>query len=201
MARTTAPSANGNGQAVAPAPLALDRPVVDAEWVRRGVARYERPLVSYAAHLTGDVERARDVVQETFVRLCSARREEVEPRLAQWLFIVSRNLAIDERRKERRMQLVSQSEPDAALRTSNDPGPADAAAQGDSVSLVLRCLADLPPVQQEVIRLKFQHGLSYREIGEVLNLTATNVGFLIHTGIKTLRQRLAGKDAEVRAKN
>ena len=79
------------------------------------------------------------------------------------------------------------------------PDPADVAARDDSVSAVLRCMSDLPYVQQEVLRLKFQHGLSYREIGEVLNLTATNVGFLIHTGLKTVRRRLAGDEANQRA--
>jgi RNA polymerase sigma-70 factor (ECF subfamily) len=51
----------------------------------------------------------------------------------------------------------------------------------------------LPRNQQECIRLKFQSGLSYKQISDVTNLTATNVGFLIHTGLKTLRQRLAAE--------
>jgi RNA polymerase sigma-70 factor (ECF subfamily) len=193
MAGTTGPSAGGNGQATA---AAVTSPAAERDWVRRALDRYERALVSYAAHLAGDVERARGVVQETFVRLCGADRKQVEPRLAQWLFTVTRNGAIDARRKERRMRLVNELEA-GRLRATDEAAadPAEIAERGDSVSLILRSLADLPPVQQEVIRLKFQHGLSYREIGEVLNLTATNVGFLIHTGIKTLRQRLAGDDA------
>ena len=44
--------------------------------------------------------------------------------------------------------------------------------------------------QQEVIRLKFQDDLSYREISRITTLSVSNVGFLIHTGIKTLRQRV-----------
>jgi len=41
-----------------------------------------------------------------------------------------------------------------------------------------------------VIRLRFQNSLRYREIDEVTGLTVTNVGFLIHRGLKTLRERL-----------
>ena len=165
------------------------------DFVRHAVARYERPLTAYAAHLTGALEPARDVVQETFVRLCSAERTQIEPRLAQWLFTVCRNLAIDHRRKQRRMPMLNETESDTLAETiDTGPGPSEAAEQHDAVSAVLQHLAHLPPVQQEVIRLKFQHGLSYKEIGEVLNLTATNVGFLIHTGLKTLRQRLASED-------
>jgi RNA polymerase sigma-70 factor (ECF subfamily) len=58
------------------------------------------------------------------------------------------------------------------------------------MSQVLGVLATLPENQQEVIRLKFQDGLSYREISGVTGLTVSNVGFLIHTGVKMVRQRL-----------
>ena len=161
----------------------------DRHWVRAAVERFERPLVSYATDLTGRLDVAREVVQETFVRLCSADRESVEPRLAQWLFTVSRNLATDHRRKERRMSLLDHDRTDAFA--SPAPPPGDAAEREDTVSAVLKCLASLPPVQQEAIRLKFQHGLSYKEIGEVMNLTVTNVGFILHTGLKTIRTQLA----------
>lgn len=183
MAETTGPADKG----------AL--PCPQRDFVRHAVARYERPLTAYAAHLTGTLETARDVVQETFVRLCSADRTQIEPRLAQWLFTVCRNLAIDHRRKQRRMPMLNETESDTvADLLDTGPGPSESAERHDAVSAVLQHLAHLPPVQQEVIRLKFQHGLSYKEIGEVLNLTATNVGFLIHTGLKTLRQRLANED-------
>ena len=39
-------------------------------WVRSAVARYEGPLTLYAARLLGDADRARDVVQDTFLKLC-----------------------------------------------------------------------------------------------------------------------------------
>ena len=49
----------------------------------------------------------------------------------------------------------------------------------------------LPDRQQEILRLKFQGGLSYRQIADVMDLTVSNVGFLIHTSIKALREQLA----------
>lgn len=173
-------------------PSSNGHPADDRAWVRAAVDRHERSLVAYVAHLTGDVDRARDVVQETFVRLCSADRGEVEPRLAQWLFTVARNLALDQRRKERRMSLIDDT-PAEAL-TSRGPAPHDAAQRNDSLSAVLQSLAKLPPVQQEAVRLKFQHGLSYKEIGAVLDLTVTNVGFILHTALKDIRIRLGEQE-------
>jgi RNA polymerase sigma-70 factor (ECF subfamily) len=39
--------------------------------------------------------------------------------------------------------------------------------------------------------LKLQDGLSYREISQVTGLSVSNVGFLMHQGIKTIRERMA----------
>jgi RNA polymerase sigma-70 factor (ECF subfamily) len=161
------------------------------EWIRLAVQRYERQLVAYAAHLAGDSERARDIVQEAFVRLCAQERTHVEAHLAEWLFRVCRNLAIDIRRKERRMNLLSQDQSDVL--GSLEPEPGDAIEQNDSFAAVTRAMKTLPKNQQEVIRLKFQHGLSYKEISAATQLTVTNVGFLIHTGLKSLRERFGGR--------
>ncbi len=66
--------------------------------------------------------------------------------------------------------------------------PDQAAETRDSAARVLEFLDQLPTNQQEVIRLKFQNELSYREIAEVTGLTVSNVGFLLHVGIKQLRK-------------
>lgn len=71
-----------------------------------------------------------------------------------------------------------------------DPRPEDVAEQRDETIYVRRLMNDLPPNQQEVLRLKFLHCLSYREISSITGLSETNVGFLIHVGIKRLRERL-----------
>lgn len=169
------------------------RSAEEADWVRAAVKRFEGPLTLYARHvLGGDAERARDVVQEAFLRLIGQERAKVEPHLTEWLYTVCRNLSIDVRRKERRMERLSDVQADTTASVS--PAPAARAEQEDDLSHVLRSLKELPRNQQECIRLKFQGGLSYKQISEVTNLTVTNVGFLIHTGLKNLRQRLAGME-------
>jgi hypothetical protein len=68
----------------------------------------------------------------------------------------------------------------------------DPASPADTAAEVLRMLTHLPENQREAILLKFGHNLSYKEIAQVTGHTVGNVGFLIHTGIKTLRTRLTG---------
>ena len=86
--------------------------------------------------------------------------------------------------------MIALAEPDR--RTSRpDTEPSCIAERNETRMLLAAQLHQLPANQQEVIRLKFQHGLSYKEISAVTGLTVSNVGFLMHTGISALRQRLA----------
>src|SRR5215470_17575017 len=101
----------------------------DHDWIRTAVGRFEGPLVLYAARFLGDAERARDVVQDTFLKLCAQPRDEVEHRLAEWLFTVCRNRALDVLRKEGRMTQLSDEQ--VQVCASPDPEPADALGRRD----------------------------------------------------------------------
>jgi RNA polymerase sigma-70 factor (ECF subfamily) len=162
-----------------------------AEWVREALETYEGPLLRYALRLTGDLDAARDVVQEAFLRLWRADRETVAPRLAPWLYTVCRNLAVDVRRKEGRMRTLRLLD----RLPSGDPAPVAVAERNETTGAALALLATLPERQQEVVRLKFQSGLSYKEISEVTGLSVSNVGFLLHVAIKTLRAGLVEEPA------
>ena len=70
---------------------------------------------------------------------------------------------------------------------SADPGPADVAERRDLANRVIDLLDSLPTSQREVIRLKFQNGFSYQEISRISGHSVSNVGYLIHAGMKTLR--------------
>lgn len=173
------------------------------------LARYERPLVRYAQSITGDVESARDVVQETFIKLArgemrsdtkaaatgegteAAPEAERDRHLEAWLFTVTRHRALDHQRKFSRLVPMPTTED----RASAAPGPADVLEQQESATSLFRLLDALPPNQREVIRLKFQNDLSYREISDITQLSVTNVGFLLHTGLKKLRELLREQPA------
>ena len=158
-------------------------------WMRSVLERYEGRLTRYAARITGDLESARDVTQETFLRLCAEEQAKVDGHLARWLFTVCRNRALDVRRKEGRMRTLSESGAITGKRA--EPDPAQAIEGRERAGQVMQALAVLPENQQEVIRLRFQEGLSYKDIAAVSELTVTNVGYLIHTAIKKIRETLS----------
>jgi RNA polymerase sigma factor (sigma-70 family) len=165
--------------------------------VRRAVAEYESMLTGYAYNLTHDLELARDVVQDTFIRLYAQEAERLDgPGLKAWLFTVCRNRALDLLRRHRRLVSLEDSPVDHLAEPS--PSPDHQAADGDETALILDSFRRLPPNQAEVLRLKFQSDLSYQEIAGITGLSASNVGFLIHTGLKRLRTLLAPEIAASR---
>jgi RNA polymerase sigma factor (sigma-70 family) len=157
------------------------------EWLRSVMGRHESALLRYAGRILGDAERARDVVQETFLRLLTSGRAGQDDHLSEWLFTVCRNGALDVCRKERRMSLMSEQRERAQV--SGGASPAASAAMHEEADRVSQAMHDLPGNQQEVIRLKFQNGFSYKQIAGITGLSVSNVGFLIHTGIQSLRKR------------
>ncbi|MFZ4682570.1 MAG: RNA polymerase sigma factor [Terrimicrobiaceae bacterium] len=153
------------------------------EIIDHALQRYERPLISYAKEITGDLESARDAVQETFLRLSKQDVNALEPRLAPWLFFVCRNCALDHCRKIVRFSqdAIDEEQP------SEDPTPAAEAVASEDGARLRQLVARLPQQQRELVKLKFEGGLSYKEMSETLRISVSHVGVQLHEAIQTLR--------------
>lgn len=159
--------------------------------VRQALELYESSLIAYASSiLNGDEDRARDVVQDALLKLYLAEPARVSENLRAWLYAVCRNRAFDILRKENRLVLSDDEELMDWL-DEWQPSPSEDASRDELLGQVWSVLEQLPRNQRDVIRLKFQHDLSYKEIASVTGLSVTNVGFLLHTGIKRLRKLLS----------
>lgn len=155
--------------------------------------RFEIPLLQYATRITGNSERARDVVQEAFIKF--QRNGAVAPeKTATWLFTVCRNGALNVCRKEKRMMYVDEEIIES--REDEQPMPFERIEEREASGFLMKILATLPPRQQEVLQLKFQNDLSYQEIAEITKTTKNSVGVLIHTALKTLRQKYSEASKE-----
>jgi RNA polymerase sigma factor (sigma-70 family) len=162
------------------------------QWIRSTVSRYEGPLIRYTTGITGDLETAREVVQDAFLRLCEADYDKVNGHLAPWLYTVCRNRAIDIGKKENRMVALTEVQTNTTPDVTDDPSVVlDRKRTHGRLQLII---GSLPDNQKEVIRLKFQEELSYKEIGQVMDLTAGNVGYLIHTAIRNIRNKMTAAE-------
>jgi len=162
------------------------------ERIGDALSRFEAPLLRYARRLLGNVEQARDVVQDTFLQLCREDPARIDGHLAQWLFTVCRNRALDVQRREGRLRPLDE----AALseQPSPEPTPSRRLEGRETLDEVLAVVSTLPASQREVLHLKFQDHKSYQEIATVTGLSIIHVGVLVHNGLKAIRTRM-GRDA------
>jgi RNA polymerase sigma factor (sigma-70 family) len=158
----------------------------------------EGPLLCYALRLLKERDMAEDVVQEAFLRLQSQPSGSVrEPR--GWLYRTVHNLAIDHVREQSRivpLHPVGDSGAVDSVRPDDDdpadaqPLPDEQLARWEGIGLVRLGLQNLDGRSREVVRLKFQEGLSYKEIGARTGLTSGHVGYLLHHALKSLADEL-----------
>ena len=162
----------------------------ETEWDRiRGVVQeHQSALIRYATSIVGGTEQAKDIVQEVFLKLCKQRWRDVEGHLASWLFRVTRNQALDALRKEKRMSLFEKTETMETLAGFGEIAVGET-RKSETIRSLLELVEQLPGRDKEVVTLKFQQGLSYKEISEVTGLTVSNVGYVLHHALKELKQR------------
>ena len=154
--------------------------------VRRALDQHERSLIAYTTGvLNGDVERAREVVQDAMLKLYLTDPAKVRDSLKAWLFTVCRNRALDVLRKDNRLDLGNEDALNTAV--SYDPDPSENAISHELYEHIWDLVEKLRPNQQEVIRLKFTHDCSYQQIADITGLSVGNVGFIMHMAIKKLR--------------
>lgn len=161
----------------------------DSPWIGQIVARYESTLIAYATRIVGNLELARDIVQDVFLRLCRADPVPTPDQLAPWLYTVCRHRALDICKKERRMTSLPHDLDQTV--SSVDLEPQKIAEQHETAREAQSLIARLPAQQQEVLRLKVEHGRTYREISQITGLTVSHVGYLLHHALRSLRSEYA----------
>jgi len=161
------------------------------------VRRYQRRLTAFLGQLVGDIELARELSQEAFIRAWSAlERFDPRYRFSTWLFRIAHNLGIDHLRR-RRLQTVG------LYRTDSDGDEVEvvvAALDKDPLGhLENRVLAeelhqvidDLRPEYRELVLLRHFGGLSYQEIAEFKDMPLGTVKNKLFRAHSVLRRALA----------
>ena len=153
------------------------------------VAEYETILLRYAARIVNSPTLAQDVVQNVFIKLFKGWKPGFKPsgRLKGWLYRVTHNEAVDFVRREARLKVLHETHADRKSLECPDGHNCPDALE-DRKTLVLENLRKLHPVEQQVILLRMQEGLSYAEISEITGRTDGNIGCIIHNAVRKLAQ-------------
>ncbi len=155
-------------------------------WVRVLFERYESKLLRYTMRFV-DEASARDVVQDTFLKLWQIDNSFTEEHVVQWLYTVSRNRAIDLLRREKRMSPIDHADEKFMLSPQDVAQDYESKQRHELAAGFIKLLSDK---EKEVIRLKFQDGLSYQQIAAVTGLSVSHVGVMIHNALVHLRQKM-----------
>jgi RNA polymerase sigma-70 factor (ECF subfamily) len=163
------------------------------ETIEELFAALESPLLSYSLRLAGDPAVAEDIVQEAFMRLHAQFDEVREPR--RWLYRTVHNLALNHRRQAGKivpLNLPGDDGAPAAKETADpQPLPDEQIARWEGIGLVRLSLETLDDRSRELIRLKFNEDLSYKEISLHTGLNIGHVGYLLHHALKAIADELA----------
>jgi RNA polymerase sigma-70 factor (ECF subfamily) len=160
------------------------------------VGRYEGALYRLAWRMLRNHEEARDVVQETFLRVFRALGSyDQERKFSTWVLRIATNLCID-RYRRRRLKWVSidaseedEDRPSIVLVEPRD-GPDrrydDAAMAARLDELVQR----LPPIYRTIIELRYKQHLAYEEVAEILGVPLGTVKARLHRAHRHLKELL-----------
>ena len=133
--------------------------------------KYKNGIFRYALSITKNTHLAEDVLHDTFVKVMSGNRECAEGKEQAWLYRVARNLCYDHLRKAKR------EEPQTEIPVYKEVRYA-----------YIELIASLSPVEQEIVTLKIVGGLTHREIGTVLGITARAAQKRYERAIASLRK-------------
>lgn len=163
------------------------------------VSRYENSVFRFCVHYLKDQERARDMAQETFLRVYSARaRFDGKRAFGPWVLRIARNLCLNELRRRRTVTMRSLQ--DYATEAQHDGaevfpsaahGPDAQAMDGERRAALEAALEQLDDEAREIIILRFFQRMSAKEIAQIVGGTDGAIRTRLHRILKGLRARVA----------
>ncbi len=157
--------------------------------------RYEARLVAYATRYIGSVDLAKDVCQEIFLKLIQRPpRILICDSLAPWLFRVTRNLAIDKRRR-RKFEIQGEDAETPEPKAEGDP--LQYLTRKNDAQVVRELVESLPKELREVVELRIDGRVSFKNISAILSIPQGTALWRMHRAVELLRQKWRRYEAQV----
>lgn len=175
----------------------MSKQIRTAELKKRFSEIYEEhadAIFRFASFRLSDTEKAKDIVQETFVKLweyLSVGEQVDNPRAL--IFRIASNSVIDAYRRHKDISLDFMTEEgfDPA-----DSGQAERIISQSEGKIALKLLNELEPSLRDLLLLRYVDGLSVKEIAEVQNERENTVSVRLHRAMKELKNLFEHIDEE-----
>ena len=179
----------------------LDLPLVrglqagDERALNELIRKYQEPLFRFIWRYTDDEETARDLLQETFVRLYfGIRRFKPRAKFATWLYSIAINLCRDYARSKQRRQSYATESLDAGdvhrKLPAADRGPAADVESHEKLAALEMAIQELPHDLRTALLLFAVEGRSQQECAELLDVSAKAVETRVYRARKRLEDTL-----------
>jgi RNA polymerase sigma-70 factor (ECF subfamily) len=164
------------------------------------VRRYEKQVYNFAYRLTGNYDDANDVAQDAFLRVFNAIGSfRGEASFSTWLFRITTNVFLDERKRARAHPNASldeylELEESSVARQIEDPSPTPEAVleQSERAEILQKAIGGLPEYQRAMVTLYHGQQKSYEEIAEIMDLPIGTVKSRLNRARLALKEKLGG---------
>ena len=162
------------------------------EALRRIYDKYHRQLLKLAIVLTGDPDTAEDIVQDVFIRFAqSASRFGLLGSLRSYLITSTLNGVRNHRRTNQRRQTQSLDKAENIPAITRRPD--QWAVLSEHLERLSHAMACLPYEQREVITLRMEANMPFRQIASVQKTSISTANARYRYGIEKLRSLLNSK--------
>ena len=167
------------------------------------IGRHQGPIHGFIFRSSGDVETARDLTQEVFVKAWFALgRVQERARFSTWLFQIAANLCRDHAkskatRNARMTNPLAREKDDGGTEEREFPHPGlspdNQAQMNEAMTALHRAIASLPAELREAFILGAIDQLPHKEISSILGISPKAVEVRIYRARKILTEQLAGE--------
>lgn len=163
----------------------LDRKILEALY-----KNYYRELYLYAYSMCGKREAAEDILQEAFLKACTALKDS-HTNMRAWLYLVVRNLCINYWKKEKRTELRDNLEAEQRKKDQTDRmDPLEYLLKNEEQQRIWEALQKLDSPGKEILVMMYAGQLPQKEIAAILHMTPENVRVHAYRAKRKMRKWL-----------
>jgi RNA polymerase sigma-70 factor (ECF subfamily) len=150
--------------------------------------KYYDHLIRVAALILGSVDGAKDIVQETFLRLIRSRIKHYKGNFKSYVTLVAFRLALKEKKRITRSKNIDELNfIDNSLQSTNE------IINSEHRRLILNAITSLPEEQKKILVLRFYGEYSYEEIAQIISIPLGTVKSRVFYAVKACRDKLREK--------
>lgn len=150
--------------------------------------KYNRVLLRLAFLILGSLDQARDVVQETFIKLNQIKPKHFEGKIKSYLMVIAHRLALKEKNRLKPFTKISEEH-----LPQNTDLFIDDQIKAETQHQIYKTISELSDEHRDILILKFYGELSYEEISKTLNIPMGTVKSRIFYAVKICKNKLQEK--------